>query len=112
VLETIARYDDPEVRGVTGLRPYEDQQSTFCSSRTALGTLEKMVGETPARHVFLSYNNEGIMPREEILETFGRYGEAELVTRERARFRADVDRENRVYKGDRVEEQLYCLRKG
>lgn len=34
VLETVARYDNPELHGKTGLRDYSSQKSLFCSSRT------------------------------------------------------------------------------
>ena len=111
VLETIARYDEPDLKGVTGLRPYDDQKSDFCMKRRALPALEEMVRKTSARYVFLSYNSEGIMGKDEILQTMGQYGEMDLMTRDYQRFRADVDRENRVYKADQVEEYLFCLNK-
>ncbi len=111
VLETIARYDDPVLKGVTGLRPQDDQKSDFCMKRRALPAFEEMVRKTSARYVFLSYNSEGIMGKDEILQTMGQYGEANLTTRDYQRFRADVDRENRVYKADQVEEYLFCLNK-
>jgi len=31
LLETIARYDNPEIKGKTGMRNYENQKSTFCN---------------------------------------------------------------------------------
>ena len=111
VLETIARYDDPDLKGVTGLRPQDDQKSDFCMKRRALPAFEEMVRKTSARYVFLSYNSEGIMGKDEILQTMGQYGEVDLMTRDYQRFRADVDRENRVYKADQVEEYLFCLNK-
>ncbi len=111
VLETIARYDDPVLKGVTGLRPQDDQKSDFCMKRRALPAFDDMVKKTSARYVFLSYNSEGIMGKDEILQTMGQYGEVNLVTRNYPRFRADVDRENRVYKADQVEEYLFCLDK-
>ncbi len=111
VLETIARYDDPNLKGVTGLRPQDDQKSDFCMKRRALPAFEKMVKKTSAQYVFLSYNSEGIMGKDEILQTMGQYGEVDLMTRDYQRFRADVDRENRVYKADQVEEYLFCLNK-
>ena len=111
VLETLARYDDPELRGVTGLRPYEDQKSDFCVKKRALPALEEMVHKTGARYVFLSYNSEGIMQKDGILSTMGKYGNVEVISRDYSRFRADIDRENRVYKADRVEEYLFCLEK-
>ena len=111
VLETIARYDAPVLSGVTGLRPYQDQKSDFCVQKKALPALGDMISRSPARFVFLSYNSEGIMDKEDILTVMRKYGKASVTTIDRARFRADVDRENRVYKADRVNEYLFCLEK-
>ena len=111
VLETIARYDEPDLKGVTGLRPQDDQKSDFCMKRRALPAFDDMVKKTSAQYVFLSYNSEGIMGKDEILQTMEQYGEVDLMTRDYQRFRADVDRENRVYKADQVEEYLFCLNK-
>ena len=72
---------------------------------------EGVVKVTSARHVFLSYNSEGLMPKGDIQETMGRYGKVELLRRDHPRFRADIDRANRVYKADRVTEYLFCLKK-
>ena len=79
--------------------------------RRALPAFDEMVRKTSARYVFLSYNSEGIMSKDEILQTMGQYGEVDLMTRDYQRFRADVDRENRVYKADQVQEYLFCLNK-
>lgn len=111
VLETIARYDDPEVYGMTGLRPHANQKSDFCSKHRALPTLEAMVRQTQARYVFLSYNSEGLMKKTDIVDVLSQYGRVEVASCEHGRFRADVDRENRVYRADRVEEYLFCLEK-
>ncbi|MSS73120.1 MAG: modification methylase [Candidatus Latescibacteria bacterium] len=111
VLETIARYDNPQLYGVTGLREYSRQKSALCRRKEALNVLEDLVRRTPARYVFLSYNNEGLMSEEEITGTMERYGRVELRKKEYARFRADIDRENRKYKTNGVIEYLFCLRK-
>jgi adenine-specific DNA-methyltransferase len=111
VLETIARYDRPKVYGVTGLRPHADQKSDFCRKHHALPTLDGMVRDTLARYVFLSYNSEGLMAKKDILDTLSKYGPVEVVSHDHTRFRADQDRDNRVYKADRVEEFLFCLEK-
>ena len=111
VLETIARYDRPEVYGVTGLRPHADQKSNFCRKHHALPALDAMVHDAKARFVFLSYNSEGLMPRKDIEDTLAQYGRIEVVSQDHSRFRADIDRANRVYKADRVEEYLFFLDK-
>lgn len=111
VLETIARYDSPQLHGVTGLREYDDQKSDFCYKRKALEAFEDLIQRTQAHYVFLSYNNEGLMPEDEIVATMERYGTVEVKKQEYPRFRADVDRENRKYKADSVIEYLFCLEK-
>jgi len=109
VLETLARHDSPELRGVTGLRSCENQKSAFCSRRGALDALARMVESTPARYVFLSYNSEGIMHEDDILSLMRRHGRADLIRRPRARFRADVDHSGRSYRTDRVDEFLFRM---
>ena len=111
VLETVARYDHPPLHGVTGLREYSRQKSALCSRKHALKILDDIVRRTPARHVFLSYNNEGLMSEDAITCVMGQYGKIELRKKPRARFRADIDRENRRYKADGVVEYLFCLKK-
>ncbi len=111
VLETIARYDDPDLKGVTGLRPNDDQKSDFCMKKRALPAFENMTKKTSAQYVFLSYNSEGIMGKDEILQTMGQYGKVGLIILDYQRFRADMDRKNRVYKANRVKEYLFWLKK-
>lgn len=112
VLETIARNDSPPVKDVTGLRPYQEQKSKWCVKRLVAGEFERIVKATKARYVFLSYNSEGLMHSKVVLEIMSSYGEASVLTKDYGRFRADVDRENRVYKTDSVEEYLFCMDKG
>jgi len=109
VLETIARYDSPPLRGVTGLRDYADQRSGFCYKSKALALLDNLVRHTQARFVFLSYNSEGLMPPDQIVASMEQYGQVEFKTQDYRRFRADRNRENRRYKSDTVVEYLFCL---
>ena len=43
VLETIARYDSPELKGKTGLRDYSSQKSLFCSPRTVVEAFDDVL---------------------------------------------------------------------
>jgi adenine-specific DNA-methyltransferase len=111
VLETVAKYDNPELYGITGLRDYNHQKSDFCHHAKALRSLEKLVRETKAKYVFLSYNSEGLMHEDEIMLMMKQYGEVDLKKENYRRFRADINRENRKYKTDSVTEYLFCLKK-
>ena len=110
VLETIAAYDAPALRGVTGLRPDGDQRSAWCSRQEARDTLASMVSRSRARYCFLSYNSEGLMTRKQILDMLGDFGRGDVQSKNVPRFRADVDRAGRRYKSDRVVEYLFKLR--
>jgi adenine-specific DNA-methyltransferase len=35
VLETIARYDYPVIKGITGMREYDKQKSVFCKKNNS-----------------------------------------------------------------------------
>lgn len=89
VVETIARYDNPPVRGVTGMRPYDSEKSTFCNASTALRDLDFVAANANYRYLALSYNSEGIMPAAAIIDTLGRYGEVRVESMEYARFKSN-----------------------
>ena len=110
VLETIARYDEPELTGKTGLRDYTAQKSLFCSKKTVAEEFEQLIRQARFSYIFLSYNNEGLMPLETIEKIMKAYGEYQVFTVPYRRFRADRA-ENRSHKADMTLEYLHCLKK-
>lgn len=68
VLETIARYDYPVVKGVTGLRDYKNQRSDFCKKNTVKDAFLKLIEDSNSRYVLISYNNEALLSTEELSE--------------------------------------------
>ena len=110
VLETIARYDAPQLKGKTGLRDYAAQKSDFCSARTVAGAFEDVIRNAEFRYIFLSYNNEGLMPFDVIRSIMQKYGSYEIFLTDYKRFKADTD-ENRRHKSSRTTEYLHCLLK-
>lgn len=108
VLETIARYDNPVLNGVTGLRDSSDQKSRFCSKRTVAEAFDDLIKNARFKYIFLSYNNEGLMSLDTIKEIMSRYGEYCFFTQEYRRFKADKE-ENRTIAADSTTEYLHCL---
>lgn len=109
VLETIARYDNPKLNGKTGLREYKAQKSLYCSARTVADTFDDLIKNADFKYIFLSYNNEGLMPLDTIKEIMSRYGKYELFKKEDYhRFRADKEN-NRNHKCSTTTEYLHCL---
>lgn len=109
LLETIAKYDNPKIRGVTGLRSYEDQKSNFCNAKSGIIELSQMAKDLKGKTLILSYNTEGIMPKKEIISTLEQYGEVELVEFEYLRFKSNSNGDTKDKKF--INEQLYILQK-
>ena len=107
ILETIALYDNPVVKGVTGLRNTNDKKSEFCNKDLALKTLDKIASEARYRYLLLSYNSEGIMPRELIIKTLSKYGNVELIENDYRRFKSNSNGEANHRKF--IKEQVYLL---
>lgn len=110
LLETIARADDPDIHGKTGLRVDNSQKSLYCSKRTVKFTFEELIKEAKFKYIFLSYNNEGLMSFKEIKEIMEKYGKYSVVKKEYRRFKADKD-ENRNISASSTFEYLHCLEK-
>lgn len=66
ILETIARYDNPEVYGKTGLRPYENEKSKYCLKREVFDTFEDLIRKAKFRHIIISYSSDGLLQEEDI----------------------------------------------
>lgn len=74
VLETIAKYDNPKIKGVTGLRDYSEQKSDYCRKDTVLHAFDDLISKTKSRYIVASYNTEGILAHDEILSILDKYG--------------------------------------
>lgn len=109
LLETIAKYDNPEIKGVAGLRNYDNEKSKFCNAITALQELSVIAEKGKFKTLILSYNDEGIMPQEQIISTLQKYGKVDLVEFDYTRFKSNNNGESKHKK--MIKEQLYILQK-
>ncbi|MFA5498463.1 MAG: DNA adenine methylase [Candidatus Cloacimonadia bacterium] len=110
VLETVAKYDNPVLYGVTGLRDYTRQKSLFGYKNKALDQLETLVSKAKFNYIFLSYNNEGIMSTSDIENIMSKYGKYGVFIQKNGRFKADKN-ENRKYKSDHTFEYVHYIKK-
>lgn len=107
VLETIARWDNPTAKGVTGMRDYGDLKSDFCNKVKALKLLDKIAAEGKYSTLAMSYNSEGIMPTQDIIDVLSKYGNVHLVEKAYPRFKShNVGDSANI---SEVKEQLFIL---
>lgn len=74
LLETAAKYDYPEVRGVTAQRPYENNKSDFCLKTKVVKAFDELMCNANFTHIILSYSTDGLMSVEDIELTMKKYG--------------------------------------
>ena len=75
LLETVAKYDFPILKGITGQRAYGmNQKSDFCSLKTVYKAFERLMQNAKFEHIILSYNTDGIMSVDEIERIMKKYG--------------------------------------
>ncbi|WP_028377117.1 DNA adenine methylase [Leeuwenhoekiella sp. MAR_2009_132] len=108
LLNTIAKKDTFVPKGKTGLRAYS--KSAFCSKVEVAQTFENLIASANFKTLFLSYNNEGLMPAATVKSIMQRYGRYDLVTKEYQRFKADKT-ESRNHKATTTTEYLHILEK-
>jgi adenine-specific DNA-methyltransferase len=68
ILETIAKYDNPVIKGKTGMRECKTQKSKYCSRSDVKKAYFDLIFNIKAKYIFLSYNDEGLMSLEDIKE--------------------------------------------
>lgn len=108
MLETIAKYDSPEIYGKTGLRKYQKQKSRYCSRMQVKEAFKDLILKARSRYIFLSYNNEGLMTLKDIQEIMSLRGKYGNFTKEYNRFKADKS-ENRRYITNKTTEYLHYV---
>ncbi len=108
LLNTIALYDDFRPLGKTGLRDYK--RSLWCQKGLVQEIFDDLIKNAKFNYIFLSYNNEGLMPPETIQETMSKYGRYDVIETTYQRFKADTN-ENRNHKASETIEYLHLLEK-
>jgi len=74
LLETVARYDNPEIKGVTGIRNDPDASSDYCKKNKVSSAFEQLVKDSKFKYIVVSYSNEGLMAEDEISEILKKHG--------------------------------------
>ncbi len=108
LLNTIAKYEPFIPKGKTGLPEYN--RSSYCKKNEVLKSFEELIKEANFKYIFLSYNNEGLMSKDDVENIMKKYGRYDLSIKKYQRFKADKT-QNRNHKADSTFEYLHILEK-
>lgn len=109
VMETIARYDYPIIKGVTGIREYKTEKSVFCKKATVVSAFDKMLKDAQSKYIIISYNNEGLISTDELSALCQKYAKPDsfkLLEYDYRRYKNKLPNNK-----EGLKEQLYFLEK-
>lgn len=89
VLETLAREDEPEAIGESGLRPWRDQYSNFCSKIKIRESFGGILESIQCQDILISYSEDGLLSIAELTEFLSNYGEVNRKNIEYKRFKSN-----------------------
>jgi adenine-specific DNA-methyltransferase len=77
-LNYLCLYDETiSVQGKGGIIP-NYFKSPFCRKADVLKSFDILIQNTNAQTIFVSYNNEGILSKQDLVETFTKYGDVQV----------------------------------
>ena len=103
----------PAIRGKVGLLAGEEGRSQWSHGRRVKKLFSSLLAATGARHALISFNSEGHLAPEALLDLLTKAaidGEVGHFTQQYRRYRADSEREGRHHHGHVALEHLYLVR--
>jgi adenine-specific DNA-methyltransferase len=106
LLDTIALYDQPAIKGITGMRT-DYQRSRYCQKRQVKTAFSELIAQARTKHILLSYNDEGLLSKQDICDVLSLRGKPRVFQIDYNRFKADNTRD---YKRQTTVEFVYYVR--
>jgi adenine-specific DNA-methyltransferase len=101
VLETIARYDNPKLKGKTGLRDVDAPKgsSRFTSKSVVKESFEELLTSIKNKYVFISYSSDSIVGKDDMVIILNRTGWSNVQV---------FNKEHLKFGGGVVDEYIFC----
>lgn len=89
ILETLARGDSPEAIGESGLRPWRDQYSNFCTKTKIRESFTTIIENVATKDFLISYSEDGLLKISELEEFLSQFGKVSTETVSYRRFKSN-----------------------
>ena len=108
ILETAVLYDNPEIYGITGRRPYQELLSPFCMKDKALPAMVDLVQRARFSDIYISYSTDGIMDYKKLCDALSVVGTVKCFFKPYRRYKSNSGGEAT----NRVKEIIIYVKKG
>ena len=90
ILETLARGDEPDAIGLSGLRPWRDQYSDFCTKTKIREAFRQIIRKVRCNDFLISYSEDGLLTFTHLTELFSEFGEVNVRRFTNKRFKSNT----------------------
>ena len=109
LLETIVKYDKPDIKGITGRRVNKPEKSKYSIKNKVATAYDDLIKNARFKHIIISYSTQSLLPIDELIDILKKYSNEEIVVkyypfREYKNIRSSQ-------KGDNLKEVLIYLKK-
>lgn len=108
ILETAVLYDNPDIYGITGRRPYQELLSPLCMKDKALPVMLDLVQRAKFSDIYISYSTDGIIDYEELCDALSVFGTVKCFFKPYRRYKSNSGGEAT----NRVKEIIIYVKKG
>lgn len=77
LLETIVKYDNPDIRGKTGRRIDRPEKSLYTCQKKVLKAYEDLIKNANFKHIVISYSTQSLLPVDALVEMLKKYSTIE-----------------------------------
>ena len=74
LLESLARYDRPELKGVTGTRVDKSGESAYCRKKSVYDSFDYLIGNADFSTIVVSYSSDGLLKEDQLIELMTKHG--------------------------------------
>ena len=100
VLENIASWEKPKLRGVTGQPNLDNKKSDFATKKNAENAMKRLLSKIYARHVLISYSTDGIIDKKDfidLIKPFAKDGRVDVYEIEYRKYKSKINNDKAVY---------------
>jgi len=76
LLETLARYDRPALKGITGTRSDGSGQSAYCRKASVYDSFDHLLAHADFGTIVVSYSSDGLLSEEQLTDLLSTHGKA------------------------------------
>lgn len=89
ILETLAQEDSPKAVGESGLRPWRDQYSNFCTKTKIRESFQQIFARMNCSDFLISYSEDGLLKIAELEKFLSQFGKLKVKSLRHKRFKSN-----------------------